>query len=77
MLSYVASYKELESWLNWWHDRRTHIFRAFKPPYAPASNLAEIGHAKLSTVTRYMSIIEVAHEDVAPAIRQDIELQNF
>ena len=66
------------SWFNWWYDRRTHIFKAFKPALAPASNLAEIGHAKLQSVGRSkMSLLESAREDVALAIRQDAEIRLF
>lgn len=37
--------KCLQSWLNWWHDRRQYIFRAFTTVSAPRSNLAEVVHA--------------------------------
>jgi hypothetical protein len=39
MTLFVTQYKELEDWYKWWHKRRTHMFRAFKPAGAPASNL--------------------------------------
>ena len=78
MTLFITNHKEIDDWFNWWYSRRTHVFRAFKPIDAPASNLAEVGHAKLSTVgRRYMSILEAAREDVATAIRQNVELQNF
>ena len=45
MKLFVTAHSELEDWYRWWLTRRTHIFRAFKPAGAPASNLAEVGHA--------------------------------
>jgi hypothetical protein len=66
MMSFVAEHSEVADWLKWWLNRRTHKFRAFKPAEAPASNLAEVGHAKLSSVGRkYMSLLEAAREDAA------------
>lgn len=36
----------LKSWVNWWHDRRGHIFRSWRPANNPPNtNLAEVGHS--------------------------------
>ena len=36
----------LKSWVNWWHDRRGHIFRSWHPANNPPNtNLAEVGHS--------------------------------
>ena len=75
---FIEEYPFLQHWFAWWYERRTHIFKAFKPDDAPASNIAEIGHAKLQSVGRsYMSLLETAREDVILAIRQDAELRAF
>jgi hypothetical protein len=75
---FIDDYPMFSDWYSWWYQRRTHIFRAFKPCWAPASNLAEVGHAKLSAIGRpYMSLLEAAREDVAGAIRQDAEIRSF
>lgn len=68
----------LYTWFNWWLERKTHIFRAFKSTHAPSTNLAEVGHSKLASVGRRgMSLLEAARNDVAMAIRQGVELQGF
>ena len=68
----------MASWLSWSYDRRTHIFRAFKPCNAPAWNLAEVGHAKLASAGRtYMSRLEASRLAVATAIRQGVETRTF
>ena len=78
MKSFVAEHSELADWYKWWLNRRTHIFRAFKTAGAPASNLAEVGHAKLNSVGRkYMSLLEAAREDVAGAVRQEMQIKMF
>ena len=78
MSTFIQDHSHLDEWFRWWYDRRTHIFRAFKPIGAPSSNLAEVGHAKLSSVGRkYMSLLEAAHEDIAGAIRQEAEIKMF
>ena len=33
-------------WLEWWDDRRSHVFPAFARKNAPAANLAEVIHFK-------------------------------
>lgn len=77
MSTFFEKQRSLKDWFKWWIERRTHIFRAFKPLYAPSTNLAEVGH-KLSSVDRqYMSLIETCREDVAGAIRQEKEVKMF
>ena len=44
-ISFNEKSKELLGWLNWWHERRAFIFRAFARLIAPRSNLAEVVHA--------------------------------
>ena len=70
--------KQLESWLAWWNERRSHVFQAFKLIGVPAANLAEVGHAKMTSAARsYMSLLEAARDDVSSAIRQETELAAF
>jgi len=72
----LTRHSHLCSWFNWWMDRKTHIFPAFKPHDASATNLAEVGHSRLASVgRRKMSLLEAAREDVALAIRQNVDLQ--
>jgi serine/threonine protein kinase len=74
----VDKNRQLQSWFSWWFARRTHIFRAFKVPDAPSSNLAEVGHSKMQNVGRcYMSLLDAAREDVACALRQQTDLRVF
>lgn len=40
--------KHLKFWVEWWHTRRYHIFRAWCPKGAPSTNLAEIGYSRWS-----------------------------
>lgn len=60
-------------WLNWWHKRKDHIFRAFKPEDTPNTNLAEIGHAQLHKVCdgKKVNLLHGCRLDVACAVRQD------
>jgi hypothetical protein len=74
----IMQHTSLNAWFNWWMERKTHIFRAYKPHNSPATNLAEVGHSKLSSVGRRgMSLLEAARNDVALAIRQEIEMKCF
>ena len=74
----LARHSHLRSWFIWWTSRKTHVFRAFKPVDAPSSNMAEIGHSKIQCVGRpNMSLLEAAKEDVALAIRQQIDLESI
>jgi hypothetical protein len=78
MSNFVSRHDHLKGWFQWWNDRRSHIFRAFKPSDAPSSNLAEVGHAKMQAVGRKnMTLLEAAREDVACAIRQSAEMRLF
>ena len=41
--------RELRTWVEWWHQRRGFIFRAFTPVSAPEMNQAEVIHAGMGT----------------------------
>lgn len=78
MQQFIKDYECVKDWYEWWHKRRTHIFRAFKGDEVPRSNLAEVSKTKMASMGRpYMSLLEVAKEDVASAIRQETELRLF
>ena len=67
-----------DEWLAWWHKRRTHIFRAFKPIDVPNTNLAEIGHAQMANTTESnMLLIKACRVDIAQALRQNAIVQAF
>jgi hypothetical protein len=68
----------LDAWLSWWHKRRKHIFRAFKPLDAPNINLAEIGHAQMAnTGESKMLMIRACRIDIANSFRQEAVIQAF
>ena len=76
--AFLVSNENLTGWFEWWYARRMHIFSAFKPADAPTTNLAEIGHSKMTSVGRqYMTLLETAKQDIATAIRQESELKQF
>lgn len=61
----------IDTWLQWWHKRRHHIFRAFKPIDVPNTNIAEIGHAQMANSAQsQMLLIKACRIDVAQALRQ-------
>lgn len=67
-------------WFKWWHQRRTHIFDAFKcdAPLTPTVNLAEVGHSKWAKKGAYrLSLAVAAEEDVAEAILLSKKLTAF
>ncbi|CAC5406531.1 unnamed protein product [Mytilus coruscus] len=77
-IDYYAYHQQLNGWYKWWLQRKLNIFRAFKAENTPASNLAEIGHAKIASVGReFMSLLEAAREDTALSILQDAEIRLF
>ena len=41
-----ANADKLKNWLEWWHNLRHNIFRAFTGYQYPRSNLAEVIHAR-------------------------------
>jgi hypothetical protein len=78
MTQFITTHKSLKHWFDWWHQRRTNVFRAFKPDDSPLSNLAEVGHAKMATLGRSgISLLEAAFEDAASAFRQQTECEEF
>jgi hypothetical protein len=74
----VDDHPRIYHWLQWWLDRKTHIFRCYKPLDAPNSNLAEVGHSKLKHYGRSrMSLLEAAKMDIIVAVCQEKECTAF
>ena len=58
----------LKPWLDWWHKRKDHIFRAWCDPNGPSTNLAKIGHSLWAKKMRTTSHLCEAKEDIAECI---------
>lgn len=70
--------KHLKCWVEWWHARRHHIFRAWCPKGAPSTNLAEIGHSKWARQgSENLDLVTAAKEDVAESILQEKTVHQF
>ncbi len=69
----------LKSWVNWWHDRRGHIFRAWRPASNPPNtNLAEVGHSSWAHQgANNLDLVTAAKEDIAEMVRLEVSLQKF
>ena len=70
--------KLINQWLQWWHNRRHKIFRAFTGFNKPRSNLAEVIHA--SWVQRDMkglTLLESAEFDTRDSLILERELKLF
>lgn len=56
-------------WLQWWDDRRSHVFAAFSRKNAPRSNLAEVIHSKWKTTGgEGLSLVDAAAEDMKESL---------
>ena len=56
-------------WLQWWDDRRAHVFPAFARKNAPATNLAEVIHSKWKmTGGTHLSLVDAAAEDIKDSL---------
>ena len=67
--SLSANADNLKNWLDWWHNRRHNIFRAFTRCKYPQSNLAEIIHASLEQFDqKRLSILESAGFDTRDSL---------
>ncbi|KAK3711266.1 hypothetical protein QZH41_007880 [Actinostola sp. cb2023] len=70
--------KHLKCWIEWWHVRRHHVFRAWCPRGAPSTNLAEIGHSKWAKQgSENLDLVTAAKEDVAESILQEKAVEQF
>lgn len=69
---------ELTCWLDWWHERRNLIFRAFTSHAAPRSNQAEVVHASWKNRDRMgMTLLEAALLDTRDSLLLESEIEQF
>ena len=69
---------ELNSWLTWWDERRTFLFRAFKTHEAPRVNQAEVIHAGWShRDPKGITLLEAAEFDTRDSIILKTEVEAF
>ena len=68
----------LKTWVEWWHDRRGYIFRAFAPRDAPAMNQAEVIHAGWAKKDNpKLSLLDASHADVRDSLLLEKEIKAF
>ncbi len=68
----------LVNWLNWWHQRKEHFARAFKPTGAASVNMSEAYHSAYATTgARGLKLVDAAYKDVALALRLERSLELF
>ena len=68
----------LKSWLEWWHERRQHFARAFKPISASSVNMSEAYHSTyVTTGSKGLKLVDAAYKDTASALRLERSLKLF
>ncbi|KAK3712983.1 hypothetical protein QZH41_012837 [Actinostola sp. cb2023] len=69
----------LSTWVSWWIDRKTHIFRAFKATMlTPRMNMAETGHSTwVKSGAIQLSLVDAARHDVGENIRLEKMVERF
>ena len=75
----VGRRPNLKSWVNWWHDRRGHIVRAWRPASNPPNtSLAEVAHSSWAHQgANNLDLVTAAKEDIAEMVRLEVSLQTF
>ena len=63
-------------WIDWWHQRRSHIFGPFHYPGLPGVNLAEQGNSSWKC-KKPLRLVHAAKSDTATMILQGEELYDF
>ena len=67
----------LATWLDWWHNRRFHVYRAFRSSdNVPTTNLAEAVHSTWKT-TQDITLVDDAYHDIAEAIHIERQLRQY
>lgn len=71
--------KFLSSWVQWWENRKTHIFRAFKNSVnAPRMNMAETGHSTwVKSGAIQLTLVDAARHDVGENVRLEKTVKRF
>ena len=65
-------------WLQWWDDRRAHVFPAFARKNAPATNLAEVIHSKWKTTGEtHLSLVDAAAEDIKDSLLLERQYRGY
>ena len=65
-------------WLQWWDDRRAHVFPAFARKNAPATNLAEVIHSKRKTTGgTHLSLVDAAAEDIKDSLLLERQFRSY
>lgn len=69
----------LTTWLDWWHHRRFHIFKAFRATdNTPSTNLAESVHSSWkSTQATNITLVDAAYHDIAESIHVERQLEQY
>ena len=69
----------LNSWVEWWNNRKTHIFQAFKSTMkTPHMNMAETGHSTwVKSGTIKLTLVDAARHDVGENVRLEKTVQGF
>ena len=69
----------LNSWVEWWNNRKTHIFRAFKNTMkTPHMIMAETGHSTfVKSGAIKLTLVDAARHDVGENIRLEKTVKGF
>ena len=69
----------LTTWLDWWHLRRFHIFKALRATdNAPTTNLAESVHSTWKTTqATNITLVDAAYHDIAEAVRIERQIEQY
>lgn len=66
------------AWLEWWDDRRSHVFPALARKNAPAINLAEVIHSKWKTTGgTHLSLVDAAAEDIKDSLILERQFRGY
>ena len=68
-------YPEIVNWIDWWHERRSHIFVPFRGGGLPDVNLSKQGNAGWKRWP--MSLVRAAKEDFATMVLQERPMHMF
>ena len=68
-------YPEIVNWINWWHERRSHIFAPFRGGGLPGVNLSKQGNAGWKRWP--MSLVRPAKEEFATMVLQERQMHMF
>ena len=67
----AATVPQLYTWIEWWHDQRSHIFGPYGGGELLGCNLSEQGNVKWHP-TNTMRLVHAAGNDVSPMIFQEV-----